>query len=198
ASGTAAGGIWHLALVGWLSMRELPVESVTWISINGSAPSLQELMAGGVDVVCCSVPEAQALLDGGEIRCLGVMSDDRCAAAPDVLTFAEQGIHWSMGGWRGLMYPPNVPAERVERMEKAALKVAGSDEFQRFMAAAGFHTVVTDGRRFAQFLSEADAEFGAILSRPGMQQQQRSPISRYFVPGLLGIAATLVAVSGWL
>ncbi len=51
-SGTAYGGIWHVAFAGWLNAIGLSPDAVTWISINGAAPSLQELMAGGLDAVC--------------------------------------------------------------------------------------------------------------------------------------------------
>ncbi|HKJ68241.1 MAG TPA: tripartite tricarboxylate transporter substrate-binding protein, partial [bacterium] len=50
ASGTAFGGIWHVALAGWLLESDLQPNDVIWISINGSAPSLQELIAGGVEM----------------------------------------------------------------------------------------------------------------------------------------------------
>ncbi|MCA9031617.1 MAG: tripartite tricarboxylate transporter TctB family protein, partial [Planctomycetaceae bacterium] len=197
ASGTAAGGIWHLALAGWLSSRNLPTENVTWISINGSAPSLQELMAGGVDVVCCSIPEAQSLLDAGEIRCLGVMSDERCPAAPGVPTFKEQGVEWSMGGWRGLMYPKGVPEDRVEVMQSALTKITRSDEFKEFMANAGFNVSVIQGEEFGEFLDTADEDFGRILNQPGMQQQQKAPVSRYFVPEILSTLGLLIGLLGF-
>jgi putative tricarboxylic transport membrane protein len=196
-SGTAAGGIWHLALVGWLMSRELPVESANWISINGSAPSLQELMAGGVDVVCCSIPEARSLLDAGEVRCLGVMSEQRCPAAPHVPTFGEQGVEWSMGGWRGLAYPKDVADARSERMRKAILKVARSDVFVQFMDSAGFNLSVRDGEKFAAFLSDADADFGEILNQSAMKQRQASPFGPYFLPGLLGVMGMAIGAIGF-
>jgi tripartite-type tricarboxylate transporter receptor subunit TctC len=71
ASGTATAGIWHLGLAGWLSRVGLKPTDVLWVSIAGSSPSLQELMAGGIDMVACSLPEAQALLSSGRIRSLG-------------------------------------------------------------------------------------------------------------------------------
>src|SRR5687768_9632509 len=46
ASGTATAGIWHLGLAGWLSTVGLAPTDVIWVSIAGSAPSLQELLAG--------------------------------------------------------------------------------------------------------------------------------------------------------
>ena len=78
-SGTAHGGVWHIAWAGWLNTRGIDASAAPWISINGAGQSLQELMAGGVDVVCCSLPEADALLSAGKVRCLGVMADERVA-----------------------------------------------------------------------------------------------------------------------
>ncbi|MCA9136811.1 MAG: tripartite tricarboxylate transporter TctB family protein [Planctomycetales bacterium] len=196
ASGTASGGIWHLALMGWLDASDLPSDSVTWVSINGAAPSLQELMAGGLEVVCCSIPEARALVDAGEIRCLGVMSSQRSAAAPDVPTFAERGIDWSMGAWRGLMFPKGVPKDRVTKMRKAVLNVANSHEFQQFMDAAGFQVAVSDGDEFAKFLSRSDSDFGKLFNQPHMRQTSPSTIGPYLLPGILAALGLIVGTFG--
>ena len=197
-SGSATGSIWHLALVGWLMNDGVPVDSANWISINGSAPSLQELMAGGVEVVCCSIPEADALLKAGEVRCLGVMSDERCPAAPDIPTFREQGVAWSMGGWRGLAYPPDVPEDRVQKMEAAIMTVAHSDEFSKFMDNAGFNISIADGASFETFLADSDQSFGEILTKPEMRSRQTAPLSPWFLPIGLTVTASLLAVIGFL
>ncbi|QDV42364.1 Tripartite tricarboxylate transporter family receptor [Stieleria neptunia] len=196
ASGTAAGGIWHLALLGWLDRSDLPNESVTWVSINGAAPSLQELMAGGLEIVCCSIPEARALIDAGEIRCLGVMSKERSPAAPEVATFAEQGIDWSIGAWRGLLFPQGVPADRARQMRRAVLNVANSNEFRQFMATSGFQLAVADGDQFDAFLAQTDADFGEILNQPQMKQHT-SVIGAYFLPSILATLGVAIGAFGW-
>lgn len=191
ASGTARGGIWHIALAGWLDARGMPADAVTWISINGAAPSLQELMADGVDMVCCSVPEARSLMDGGQVRCLGIMSDARLPAAPDVPTFREAGIDWAMGGWRGIVFPKGVPPDRVASMQKALLRVAQSKNFAHYMDSAGFQLKVTGSEEFEQMLAERDQQFGAILTSPAFAQVSRSPLGPMVFPGLvagLGLA----------
>ena len=195
ASGTARGGIWHIALAGWLTNRGMPVDAVTWISINGAGPSLQELMADGVDMVCCSVPEARSLMDGSQVRCLGVMADNRVPSAPDVPTFPEQGVDWTMGGWRGLMFPKGVPADRGERMQGALLRVARSEEFAEYMDSAGFNLSVDDGDGFEQLLAEVDEQFGAILTGPAFARVSQSPFGPMVFPGVvMGIGGLMVFV----
>ena len=58
ASGTAQGGIWHVSLAGWLDSEGLDAGDILWIPINGAGPSLDALMSGGIELVCCSLPEA--------------------------------------------------------------------------------------------------------------------------------------------
>ena len=164
ASGTAQGGIWHAAVAGWLDSRGLPADAVTWVSLNGSGPSLQELMAGGLDLVCCSVAEADALLAAGRVRCLGVMAPQRLPAAPEIPTFKEQGADWAMAGWRGLGVPADVPAERLEVLRGAVAAEATSDEFQEFLGLAGFDHSFEPAEVFAATLASQDQLFERVMT----------------------------------
>lgn len=197
ASGTAAGGIWHVAMIGWLARRDLPTDKVTWISINGAAPSLQELMAEGIDLVSCSLPEAKPLLEAGEIRCLGVMSPQRLPASPEIPTFAEQGIDWSLGSWRGLLYPKGVPADRLATMQTAVRNVSRSDEFTRFMQQSGFHISLAEPDAFTELMDSTDRRFGETLSTPVFAEADHAAVGAWFFPGLLGVLALLVVVFGF-
>ena len=77
ASGTAAGGIWDLARVGWLLAAGLTSDHVKWVPSTGAAAALQELVAGGVDICTCSPAEALPLVQAGRARVLAVMADRR-------------------------------------------------------------------------------------------------------------------------
>ncbi|MBX9748872.1 MAG: tripartite tricarboxylate transporter substrate binding protein, partial [Roseococcus sp.] len=69
-SGTGQGGIWHLALAGWLMAMGLPAAHVRWVPSNGAAPAMQDLAAGGLDFTTNSVVEARAMLDANRARAL--------------------------------------------------------------------------------------------------------------------------------
>src|SRR5204862_1117988 len=68
ASGTGQGGIWHLALAGMLKDQGIDPAAVPWVPSQGAAPGLQDMVAGGVEFVTCSIPEARALIDAGKVR----------------------------------------------------------------------------------------------------------------------------------
>src|SRR5437667_5946440 len=82
ASGTGQGGIWHLALAGLLDDLKIPANAIPWVPSNGAAPAMQDLVAGGVDIVTCSLPEARPLIDAGKAKPLAVMDDKRAALFP--------------------------------------------------------------------------------------------------------------------
>src|SRR5262245_45886649 len=124
ASGTGQGGIWHLALVGWLTAMGLKPDHVAWVPSNGAAPAMQDLAAGGLDLVTCSVPEARAIIEAGKARSLAVMAAERNPAFKDVPTLKEaMGIDYTTGAWRGFAGPRGLPAEIVAAATAALKKV---------------------------------------------------------------------------
>ena len=193
ASGTATAGIWHLGLAGWLSTVGVKPTDVIWVSIAGSAPSLQELMAGGVDLVACSLPEAQALLSSGRIRSLGVMADARLPQFPDVPTFREQGIDWTLGALRGLAVPKDTSPERVRILAEAVKRVVEGDAYRSALESSGFTAVYEDPARFAVSLEETDRRLGALLHSEAFRGLEVKQFGAMFFPTVLIVALALVA-----
>jgi len=142
ASGTGQGGIWHLALAGMLNSAGISPDASPWVPSKGAAPGLQELTAGGVDIVTCSIVEAGALIDAGKVKALAVMDSERNGAFPDVPTLSEAAeLDWQLAAWRGLAGPKGMPDEATETLTAAFDKVWNSDEFQEFMKGRGFGLV---------------------------------------------------------
>ena len=193
ASGTATAGIWHLGLAGWLSAVGMKPTDVIWISIAGSAPSLQELMAGGVDLVACSLPEAQALLTSGRMRSLGVMADARLPQFPDVPTFKEQGIDWTLGALRGLAVPKDTPPERVRVLAEA---VTARRRGRRLPVGDGeirVHRRLRGPAHFAVTLEETDRRLGALLHSEAFRGLEVKQFGAMFFPAVLIVALALVS-----
>lgn len=191
-SGTAEGGIWHLAFAGWLDRVGLKPSDAIWISINGAAPSLQELIAGGVDVVCCSLPEAQSLLEAGRVRCLGVMADGRLEQFPDVPTFKEQGVDWTLTGWRGICLPKNTPPGVQKRVVAALRQVAESEAFRTFMHNAGFEAIWQPPEQFANMMRDVDAQLGTLLTSDALKSIHRTRFGPMLFPAVLAGLLVLV------
>ncbi|MBN1443821.1 MAG: tripartite tricarboxylate transporter substrate binding protein [Planctomycetes bacterium] len=205
ASGTATGGIWHLALAGWLTSVGLGAEAIRWVPSGGAGPSLQELNSGGVDVVCCSLPEARTLLLAGRIRALAVMSDDPAPGAEDVPTFRSQGVDWSMGGWRGIGVPPGTPSGRAAILRRALERVARGEvlvsgqAFPDLLRREWYDTSWEPPDAFRRRLERTDETLGRLLRSEAFASLRRSPVRPYAFPlillGLLAVSLALLAVS---
>lgn len=169
ASGTGQGGIWHLALVGWMKAMGLPANQVAWVPSNGAAPAVQDLAAGGLDVVTCSVPEARAMIDAGKVRSLAIMAPQRAAAFPDVPTLKEaMGIDYSTGAWRGFAGPKGLPEPAATKLTAAFKKIYDSKEYKDFMAARGFGVVWNDAAGYAAFMDNSDKQMGEAMKAAGI------------------------------
>lgn len=201
-SGTAVGGAWHLAMAGWLNAIGLEPDAVTWIPSEGSNPSLQQLISGGVDLVCCSLPEARSLLEAGQVRALGVMSPRRAVGFEDVSTFPEQGNTWTLGGWRGLAVPLETPADVVEELVEALDDIVNEDEsnpesFAAFMRQQKFDSTSRGPEQFSVFLRENDQKLGALLQSDAMQSVSQDRFNPMTYPVAL-LALLTIAMLGLL
>jgi tripartite-type tricarboxylate transporter receptor subunit TctC len=171
ASGTGQGGIWHLALVGWMQAMGLPANQVAWVPSNGAAPAMQDLAAGGLDLTTCSVPEARAIIEAGKARSLAIMAPARNPIFPDVPTLKEaMGIEYATGAWRGIGAPKNLPPELATKLTAALKKVFDSAEFKDFMSNRGFGTVWGDAGHFAGFMDKGDAQMGEAMKAAGLSK----------------------------
>jgi tripartite-type tricarboxylate transporter receptor subunit TctC len=169
ASGTGQGGIWHLALVGWLLAMGLKPDHVAWVPSNGAAPAMQDLAASGLDLVTCSVPEARAIIEAGKARSLAVMATERNPAFKDVPTLKEaMGIDYTTGAWRGFAAPKGLPAEIAAAATAALKKVNEGSEFRDFMASRGFGVRWADAAGFASFMAKGDAAMGVAMKAAGL------------------------------
>jgi tripartite-type tricarboxylate transporter receptor subunit TctC len=87
------------------------------VPYRGSAPALQDLMAGAIESFVDPITTNTAMMRDGTLRCLGVSTPARLPAFPNVPTFAEQGFdRLTSAQWLGLSAPKNLPAPMVERL----------------------------------------------------------------------------------
>ena len=172
ASGTGQGGIWHLALIGWMLGMKLKPDHVAWAPSNGAAPAMQDLAAGGIDMVTCSVPEARAMLDAGRARSLAIMAAERNPQFKDVPTMKETlGIDFEVGSWRGIGGPKGLPDNVSTVMREELKKVYDSKEYKDFMNGRGFAMIYADGPEFGTYMGTSDKSMGVALTAGGLAKK---------------------------
>jgi tripartite-type tricarboxylate transporter receptor subunit TctC len=169
ASGTGQGGIWHLAIAGLLKDQGIDPNALPWVPSNGAAPGLQDMVAGGVDVVPCSIPEARSMIDAGKVRALAIMDDSPPALYPGLSTLKKEiGTNWKIAAWRVIAAPKGIPADAQKTLGAALKRVYDSKEYKDFMASRGFGTVWADADATVKFMADSDANLGAALKAVGL------------------------------
>lgn len=171
ASGTGQGGIWHLALIGWLQAMGLKPDHVAWVPSQGAGPAMQDLAANGIDMVTCSIPEARALVEAGKARSLAIMATERNPMFAGVPTLKEaSGVDYSVGAWRGMAAPKGLPADIQNKIVAALKKANESKEFKEFMSSRGFGIKWADAAGFAKFMAAGDAAMGVAMKAAGLSK----------------------------
>lgn len=169
ASGTGQGGIWQLAIAGLLQSLKLDPAAVQWVPSNGAAPGLQDLVAGGVDIVPCSIPEARSLMDAGKVKSLAIFADKPPALYPNLPTIKQAtGSDWKTAAWRGFAAPKGLPKDIADKLTSAIQKAYQSKEYQDFLAQRGFGAEWADQAGFAQYMAKADADMGKVMKAVGI------------------------------
>ena len=164
ACGGGCGGSWPLAFASLLEANEVDLSQVRMITGPGAAQALQEMVAGGFDVVPSSVPEAGALIESGLVRGLAVFGTERLAAFPDIPTLEEEtGMVLELGAWRGLVGPAGLPDDVTERLQAALEAVYNDPAFQEAMTDRGFGLRWRDADEFGTFMADEETSVRELV-----------------------------------
>jgi tripartite-type tricarboxylate transporter receptor subunit TctC len=86
------------------------------VPYRGSAPALNDLVAGSVDLMFDNLGVSLALVKGGKLKLLGVATPKRMAALPDVPTIAETLPGFESAAWFAIVAPPKTPQAVVDKI----------------------------------------------------------------------------------
>jgi len=100
--------------------EELTGTSMVHVPFKGTAPALNALIGGYIDMIFMELASANKLAQGGQARILAVATDKRVPGLPDIPTFEELGVKgFSSSTWNAIAAPPGTPPEIVEKLNDA-------------------------------------------------------------------------------
>ncbi|MFL5314128.1 MAG: Bug family tripartite tricarboxylate transporter substrate binding protein [Microvirga sp.] len=108
------------------------------VPYRGSAPAVNDLIAGQVDVMFDNLPSSIEQVRGGNLRAIAVTSLKRSVALPDVPTIAESGLPgFDASSWFAIFAPAKTPPEIVQKLNAEVLKALADPELQKRFADIG-------------------------------------------------------------
>lgn len=128
------GTAWHLA--GSIFAKETGTD-LSYVPYNGAAPAVTALVGKHIQAVTVSPAEVRSQVEGGLLKILAVMNDERLPGFEDVPTLKEKGIDVSFGTWRGLGVPKNTPEDVRQILHDAFKKGMETEDFKKFAADMG-------------------------------------------------------------
>lgn len=168
-SGTAQGGIWHLALAGMLNAEGMDPQAIRWIPSDGAASAMQELIAGGVDVASPALSEGKALIESGELKALAYMHSEPNSALPDVPTTADAlASGWTLAAFITVSGPEGMDSEIACSYEKAALAAFDTQEWADFKASRGSDVVKMGSADLTTMMATTSDNLGETMKAIGL------------------------------
>jgi tripartite-type tricarboxylate transporter receptor subunit TctC len=126
-SSGGVGNANHLAGVLFSDAVQVEMEHVPY---RGTGPALLDVVGGRITMNFSSPPPAIQLAREGRLRAIAVTGERRIGTLPDVPTLAEAGLPGvTIIGWHGIFAPAALPADQLDRLERAARQAAATPRF---------------------------------------------------------------------
>ncbi len=113
---------WGSGSGGHLTMESLKKQAglvMTHVAYKGSAPCVQDIVAGQVQAGFGDISSTMELVRAGKLRALATSGPARVPRLPEVPTMTEAGYPFSTYSWYGLFAPANTPRPVVQRLNAA-------------------------------------------------------------------------------
>lgn len=134
------------------------------VPYKGTAPALNDIIAGHVDFIFMELASAIKLHQAGKARILAVATDKRIASLPDIPTLDESGVKgFASGTWNALAAPPRTPAAIVAKLNKAVNEVLHSPEAEDHFRKINLHAASGSPSEAAAFIKKETEVWGGVI-----------------------------------
>jgi tripartite-type tricarboxylate transporter receptor subunit TctC len=165
-----AGSSTHLGCVLLNSAIGVNVQHVPY---RGSAPALQDLIAGRISYLCDAVSTELPQIRGENVKPIAVLARERSAVLADVPTAQEQGLAgFEANNWIALFLPRHAPEFIVRRLRDATVEAMNTPAVRDRMAAIGTDLVPsnrTSSDYLKRFVASEIKKWAAPIKASGVQ-----------------------------
>lgn len=134
------------------------------VAYKGSAPAIQDLMAGQVNSMFVDLPPSLSMIKAGKVRVLAVATPQRLAILPDVPTMAEAGVPgFEAYAWQGFVGPAKLPPAVVERLNKDLVAALKNPETRAKLEEIGIQPMPMTPLQFADFTRSEQKLWSGVI-----------------------------------
>ena len=141
---------------------------MTHVPYKGSAPALQDLIAGQVQLMFDNLPPSLPQIKAGKLRALAVTSLARAPALPDVPTMAEAGLPgYEASSWFGVLAPAGTPPAIVTKLNAEIAKWLATPEAKEKLSKQGANAAGGTPEDFAKHIAAETAKWAKVVKDSG-------------------------------
>ncbi len=144
-----------LQLMGQVQVQHIPY--------RGTAPALQDLVAGNVDFMCDNLGVSLPLVESGKLKLLGVATAKRMGSLPNVPTIAETLPGFESVAWYAVVAPPKTPKAITEKINADINEALRSPELQERLKKLSAEVVGGSTDQTAKYLREEVERWNKVI-----------------------------------
>jgi len=165
--GSVPGGMDHLVASMVMEAAGKDALAIKYVPYDAGGNAMAALLSGEIAALSTGFSEAVDLANAGEVKIIGVTSDERIDASPDVMTMKEQGINMSFVNWRGFFGAPDLPEDKVTEYQEVLAKMYDTPEWEDVRARNGWVNIHNSGENFRTFLENQEQIIGDLMKKLG-------------------------------
>ena len=166
--GSGGAGAFH-HLMGELFKATFAIP-MTHVPYKGTLPSLNDVVAGHIELMFADLAPALPLVQAGKLRALGVTTAQRAASAPDIPPLAEVGVPgFDWAAWQSVAVPGATPKDIVAKLNVAMNAALAEPDVGKQLVALGFNTTRKGTpEELERFVTAETARWAKVLHQAGV------------------------------
>jgi tripartite-type tricarboxylate transporter receptor subunit TctC len=142
------------------------------VPYKGSAPALNDLIAGRIDVMFDYQVAVGPHVEAGKLKVLATTAPERMKTMPDAPTMAELGfVDMTTESWSSIMVPAGTPAAVVDRLAAAAHAAMTSERVRTHFEKFGTKAMTQQKGEVTPFIEKEIRRWGDVIARAGLEKQ---------------------------
>ena len=145
---------------------------LTHVPYKGTAPAINDLLAGNVDLMFNELATSIELNKSGQARILAVTVKQRVPSLPDIPTLDEVGVHGCISDtWHAISAPPKTPPQIVGKLNAAANAALHDPGLLQHFAALSIGPGGGTPAQASAFVKEETQRWGDVIRKAGIQPE---------------------------
>jgi tripartite-type tricarboxylate transporter receptor subunit TctC len=140
------------------------------VPYKGSAPAVQDLLAGQVQLMFDNLPSVLQLIRSGQLRALAVTTAERDPQLPDTPTIAESGLPgFDTSAWFALLAPKATPEAVRADIERAAVEALTAPDARERLRAVGVDVAADGSAALRKRIGDETQMWRGVISKAGIK-----------------------------